>query len=237
LLELAGTDDRKPHEGEELYLKKIKELDMIWRLNEQIMSFESQEALLDSILKGAVEVMEATSGSIMLIDPPGSDNLVIRAARGLRGDVIKKAHCKVGEGIAGLVAERREGMLLLDDLMDHRLRTRRKVSDALSVPIVEEGELLGVLNLNTKKDQAFGEFDLFLLNTLTQQISSAIVRGKRLEELRLRKNDLEEKEREALDEMQRLNRELDEKQRYYQIIRREIDRLYKDLQDLSGPVA
>lgn len=229
-------DDVGRARGEERYLEKIKELDMIWRINEQIMSFESMEAMLDSVLKGAVEVMEATSGSIMLIDPPRSDTLAIKAARGLRKDVVKKAKCKVGEGIAGMVADRREGMLLLDDLMDPRLRTKRKVTDALSVPIIAEGELLGVLNLNTKKDQAFGELDLFLLNTLTKQIASAIRRGNRIEEMRLRLKELEQEERKSLDEMQRLTHELDEQRWRYQKIRQELDKINVDLKSLSGPV-
>ena len=152
-------------------------------------------------------------------------------------DVVDRASCKVGEGIAGLVAERREGMLLLDDLMDPRLRTRRKVTDALSVPIIEEGELLGVLNLNTKKDKAFGEFDLFLLNTLIKQVSTAIVRGKRMEEIRLRLLELEEEEKSTLKDMQRLTAELDEKRRYYQRLRQQLDKLYRDLASLTGPVA
>lgn len=223
--------------SEERYLRKIKELDMIWRLNEQIMSFQNMNQLLQEILAGAIEVMEATSGSIMLIEPPGSDTLAIKAAQGLRNDVVRKARIKVGEGIAGLVAERREGMLLLDDLMDPRLRSRRKVSDALSVPIVSEGELLGVLNLNTKKNQAFGEVDLFLLNTLIKQIATAIERGNRLEELRRRLEKLEEEEREALQKLQRLTALLDEKRREYQRIRQEHDKLLRDLQGLSGPVA
>jgi signal transduction protein with GAF and PtsI domain len=223
--------------GEEQYLKKIKELDMIWRINEQIMSFENVGALLDSILKGAVEVMEATSGSIMLIDPPGSDTMSIKASYGLRKEVIKKAQVRVGEGISGMVAERREGMLLLDDLLDPRLRSRRKISDALSVPIISEGNLLGVLNLNTKKDQAFGEFDLFLLNTLTKQIASAIERGNRMENIRLRLQMLEKSEKRAMDEMHRLTKELDEQRRQYQRIRQEHDKLFRDLQSLSGPVA
>jgi len=229
--------EESPPPKEERYLEKIKELDLIWRINEQIMSFENMDALLGSMLKGAVEIMEATSGSIMLIEPPGSDTLVIKAAHGLRKEVVNTARCKVGEGIAGMVAERREGMLLLDDLMDVRLRTRRKVTDALSVPIVEEGELLGVLNLNTKKDKAFGEFDLFLLNTLIKQVATAIGRGKRLEEIRLRLKELEADERETMEEMQRLTVELDERRRYYQSLRQQLDKLYRDLAALSGPVA
>lgn len=226
-----------PEPGEERYVKKIKELDMIWRLNEQIMSFRDLQSLLQSILKGALEVMEATSGSIMLIDPPGSDTLVIKAAHGLRREVVEKARIRVGEGIAGLVAERREGMLLLDDLMDPRLRTRRKVSDALSVPIIAEGELLGVLNLNTKRGQAFGEFDLFLLNTIIKQIASAILRGKRLEELRSRLIEIEERERKVVEEIKRLDRLVVERRREYQRVRQEHDRLLRKIQGLTGPVA
>lgn len=223
--------------GEERYVRKIKELDMVWRLNEQIMSFRDMHSLLQSILKGALEVMEATSGSIMLIDPPGSDTLVIKAAHGLRREVVEKARTRVGEGIAGLVAERREGMLLLDDLMDPRLRTRRKVSDALSVPIIAEGELLGVLNLNTKRGQAFGEFDLFLLNTLIKQIASAIVRGERLEDLRSKLSEVEKRESEIVEEIRRLDRLLDERRREYQRLRQEHDRLLREMQGLLGPVA
>lgn len=226
-----------PESGEERYIRKIKELDMIWRLNEQIMSFRDMGTLLQSILKGALDVMEATSGSLMLIDPPGSDTLVIKAAHGLRRDVVDKARTRVGEGIAGLVAERREGMLLLDDLMDPRLRTRRKVNDALSVPIIAEGELLGVLNLNTKRGQAFGEFDLFLINTLIKQIATAIVRGERLENLRSRLSGVEEKEREVVEEIKRLERLLDDKRREYQRLRQEHERLLREMQGLTGPVA
>ncbi|MBN2025790.1 MAG: GAF domain-containing protein [Actinobacteria bacterium] len=223
--------------GEERYLEKIKELDLIWRINEQIMSFEGMDSLLDSILRGAVDIMEATSGSIMLIEPAGSDTLVIKAAYGLRKEVVSRARCKVGEGIAGLVAERREGMLLLDDLMDPRLRTRRKVTDAISVPIILEGALLGVLNLNTKKDKAFGDIDLFLLNTLIKQVATAIDRGKRLEDIRLRLKELEEEEKSTLEEMQRLTAALDEKRRFYQRLRQQLDNLYRDLAALTGPVA
>ncbi len=230
-------DEMNDTSREKRYREKIKELDLIWRINEKIHSFENLDGLLQSILEGAVEVMGATSGSVMLIEPPGGDVLVIRAAHGLRKDVINKTSTKVGEGIAGLVAERREGMLLLDDLMDSRLRTRRKVSDALSVPIIERGELLGVLNLNTKKDKAFGEIDLFFLNTLTKQVATAIERGRKLEALRLSISGLEDEEKTLLEDMHSLNAELDDKRRRYQRLRQQLDKLYRDLAALSGPVA
>jgi hypothetical protein len=45
--------EESPPPKEERYLEKIKELDLIWRINEQIMSFENMDALLGSMLKGA----------------------------------------------------------------------------------------------------------------------------------------------------------------------------------------
>ncbi len=218
------------------YLEKIKELELVWKLNEEILSFSSLQEFLQRTLEGAVEVMGASSGSIMLIEPPGGDTLRIKASHGLRREVVEKATRKVGEGIAGLVAERREGMLLLDDLLDPRLRTRRKVSDALSVPIIEEGELIGVLNLNTGKDRAFDELDLFLLNALTKLISSAISRAKRIEETRLELKRMEEEEAGLLKEIASLEERLDDRRRQYQRTRRRMDELFRLLSDLTRPV-
>ncbi|MDI6831851.1 MAG: GAF domain-containing protein [Actinomycetota bacterium] len=234
---MDGEEKReKRGRGEDRYREKIKELELVWKLNEEIVSFTSLPEFLQRILEGAVEVMGATSGSIMLIDPPGGDTLRIKASFGLRREVVEKAERRVGEGIAGLVAERREGMLLLDDLLDPRLRTRRKVTDALSVPIAEEGELLGVLNLNTRRDRAFDELDLFLLNALTRLIASAIARGRRIEAARLELRDLETVAAALLEEIEGLQARLDERRRQYQRVRMKIDDLGRLLSDLSRPV-
>ncbi len=227
-VEEQGQDDR--------YREKIKEIELLWKLNEEIISFTSLPEFLQRTLEGAVEVMGASSGSIMLIDPPGGDSLRIKASFGLRREVVEKAVRKVGEGIAGLVAERRQGMLLLDDLMDPRLRTRRKVSDALSVPIIEEGELIGVLNLNTGKDRAFDEFDLFLLNALTKIVASAIARGRRIEDTLRKIEEMEGEEASLLREITSLEERLDDRRRQYQRVRRRLDELYRLLSDLARPV-
>ena len=226
--EKRGSDDR--------YREKIKELELVWRLNEEIKSFTGLQEFLQRTVEAAGEVMGASSGSIMLIDPPGGDILRIKASFGLRHAVVQGAERKVGEGIAGLVAERREGMLLLDDLMDPRLRTRRKVTDALSVPIVEDGELVGVLNLNTRRDRAFDELDLFLLNTLTKLIASAIVRGRRIEAVRVELKELEEELALLLEEMEELESRLDDRRRQYQRMMRKADDLRGRLSDLIKPV-
>lgn len=220
------------------YLKKIKELDLIWSLNESISSFSSIEVFLEQVLIRALKVMDATSGSIMLIDPPGSNDLVIKAHYGLRKKVVDDTHQKVGQGIAGLVAERLEGMLLIDDLMDPRLRTRRKVTDALSVPIIDEKKLLvGVLNMNTKKKNPFDELDFMILNALTKTIANAIQRGRALEEIKSKIDEMQDLENEAKANLKTMIAELDKQRQRYQELHRAQEELKKAYKDLTGPFA
>lgn len=218
------------------YRQRIKELDIIWRINENIASFSSLEEFLDRMMQASVELMDASSGSIMLVDPHEQDTLVVKAYVGLRKEAAKGARRKIGEGIAGMVAKRREGMLLLDDLMDPALRTKRKVADALSVPIVSEAELLGVLNLNTRKDRAFDQHDLFIVNTLIRQIAVGIDRGRSLEELRKRLDDADLAEKKVLRDLERLTRELDKERRHYQRLREENEQLRKLFHEMTKPV-
>ncbi|NPV60949.1 MAG: GAF domain-containing protein, partial [Actinobacteria bacterium] len=111
-----------------------------------------------------------------------------------------------------------------------------KVTDALSVPIVEEGELVGVLNLNTRRDRAFDEPDLFLLNTLTKLIAAAIVRGRRIEAVSIELKGLEEEAALLLQEIEELESRLDDRRRQYQRLMRKADDLRSRLSDLIQPV-
>jgi len=227
----AGAADR-----EEEYRRRIKELDLIWSINESIATFSCLDDFLDRMIKASVELMAATSGSIMLLDPQDPEMLVVRAYVGLRKEAAKGARRKVGEGIAGMVAKRREGMLLLDDLLDPALRSRRKVTDALSVPIISESELLGVLNLNTRKDRAFDQHDLFILNTLTRQIAAGIERGRQLEELRRRLEEAEAMEKRVLRDLRRLTSQLDREKERYRQLREENEKLRRLFRKMTGPV-
>ncbi len=230
---MTASDEGKRTAGDEMreeeYRRRIKELDLI-------ASFTSLDDFLDRMIHSSVELMDATSGSIMLIDPEEPDMLEVKAYTGLRKEAAKGARRKVGEGIAGMVAKRREGMLLLDDLLDPALRSRRKVSDALSVPIVSGSELLGVMNLNTKKDRAFDQHDLFILNTLTRQIAVGIERGRTLEELRKRMEEAELMEKRVLRELKRLTSDLEREKERYRRMREENEKLRKLFQEMTKPV-
>jgi signal transduction protein with GAF and PtsI domain len=221
---------------EQDYQRRIKELDIIWRINENIASFNSLDEFLEQMMQASADLMDATSGSIMLVDPHDREILVVRAYTGLRKEAAKGARRKIGEGIAGMVAKRREGMLLLDDLMDPALRTKRKVADALSVPIISGSELLGVLNLNTRKDRAFDEHDLFIVNTLIRQMAVGIDRGRTLEELRKKLDEADLVEKRMLRDQERLTQELEKEKDRYQKLREEHEKMRKLFREMTKPV-
>ncbi|HMM59092.1 MAG TPA: GAF domain-containing protein, partial [Candidatus Rifleibacterium sp.] len=84
------------------------------------------------------------------------------------------------EQIAGWVAQNQKPVLLKDVSKDsrfanHQGRLDYKTRSVLSVPIVHNGGLLGVLNVNNKRSgEAFLEDDLNLLLGISGQISQAI---------------------------------------------------------------
>jgi GAF domain-containing protein len=106
------------------------------------------DRVLDSILAGATDLLPASSGSVMLLD---GEELVVAAIVGNQAALGRRA--AIGDGIAGHVARTREP-LLIDGRATSSVfpglvrRSGDEVRSALCVPLIERGELLGVLNLS-----------------------------------------------------------------------------------------
>jgi putative methionine-R-sulfoxide reductase with GAF domain len=156
------------------------------RLHEVSLLFDAARAMnagldlasvLDTILSGATDLLGANGGSVMLLD---GDELVAVAVVG-REDA-RGTRLRLGEGVAGHVALRREA-LLIDGHVDPRefpgLADRAPyVESAMSVPLVHRDELMGVLNLNAALGRAFTEYDLRALAVFAEQASTAVANAR-----------------------------------------------------------
>jgi GAF domain-containing protein len=102
--------------------------------------------------------------SVMLVDRAGH-HLRIAAHHGIEDPVAEKVHVRIGQGVAGWVAQNRKPLFVrvgsdAPDIARNTLDTYSSES-FVCAPIVYDGRLMGVLNLSNKRDQQpFDESDL-----------------------------------------------------------------------------
>lgn len=170
----------------ELNLEKRKLSEV--RQNTEIITKEVVEAaqdicvtihldeLLITILDVALNLSEAESGSIMMLDE-GQGDLHIKVARGIGEDVIKNARQRLGEGIAGIAAQENMPFIISGAQGDNRIQHLLKRSDikqSVVIPLVAKDRVFGVLNLHTKKEDGKIISSVDALKHFSRLISTAV---------------------------------------------------------------
>lgn len=130
--------------------------------------------VLSLSLRRAMELSEAQTGSIMLLDP-ATGRLAIEIAEGLPVEVVQDTTLAEGEGIAGWVLASRQP-LLIEDLAARTPAARRHgIRSAVSVPIADDDGILGVLNVGSRSFPArFTESHLASIEVLGKQTATAL---------------------------------------------------------------
>ena len=148
--------------------------------------------LLALVLERTMRTVRAGIGSIMLLDHERQILRVV-AARGLPDGVVGSAEVRVGEGIAGKVAQRGEPVLVADIAADPRFgkpnQPKYGSGAFMCLPVRVEDRIIGVFNLaksaTAAPSPAFSPTDLQFLNTLMTHIAYAIDNARLLQEARL----------------------------------------------------
>ncbi len=170
-------------------LEKLKSsherLRLLYQVSNVIHStLDSQEAL-QLIVSEAARVMRASSGSLVLINPT-TNFLEIHAAQNL-SSAARKIKLRVGEGITGWVAQFGQPARVGDVTQDKRyVSVRRDVRSELAVPLEVQGEVRGVINVDSDRADAFSADDQELLQELAIQAAKVIHHTWLYEQLRLK---------------------------------------------------
>ena len=147
-------------------------------------TLEPQEAL-QLILREAVRLMRASSGSAVLINPT-TGFLEILASEGLP-EHAAELKLRIGEGITGWVARTGKPTRVGDVAQDPRyVMLRPQVRAELAVPLEVNGEVRGVLNVDSDRLQAFTDDDQEVLEALATQAAKVIHHTWLYEQLRLK---------------------------------------------------
>ena len=158
---------------------------LLYQVSKVIHSpLESQEAL-QLIVGEAVRVMNASSGSLVLINPT-TNFLEINAAQNLSA-AGRKLKLRVGEGVTGWVAQTGQPARIGDVAQDKRyVSARAGVRSELAVPLEVRGEVRGVINVDSDRLDAFSEADQALLQELAVLAATVIQNTWLYEQLRLK---------------------------------------------------
>jgi len=169
---------------------RCERLQLLYQVSNVIHStLEPQEAL-QLIVREAVRLVNASSGSVVLINPT-THFLEIHASWNLPGSAAK-LKLRVGEGVTGWVARHGKPARVSDVAQDPRyIVARRGVKSELAVPLDVNGETRGVLNVDSDRTDAFSAADQELLQELAVQAAKVIQNTWLYEQLRLKARLLE----------------------------------------------
>ena len=152
---------------------EFHELQSIFGAMRAVNSVLELEEVLDVILSYALEILDSSEGSIMLLE--GEEEL--RAVAVFGSDLARNARAKLGESVAGKVARTRQPVVLNGDVHHEFPGHQRRalpVASAMVVPLVNRGELLGVLNVNARPGRRFSDVDLRILTVFAEPVAAAI---------------------------------------------------------------
>jgi len=154
-------------------MPKLRHYEVLARVSGVINSSLEPKRVLDLVLHEAVAAMNATSGSIVLIDPH-TQLLEIEAATGLNKEA-RQLKLAIGRGVTGWVAKNGQPLRIPDVTADFRyVSVRKDVRSELAVPLILEGQLIGVLNVDSTRKNAFSADDEELLVALGNHAAKVI---------------------------------------------------------------
>ncbi|MBN1871342.1 MAG: PocR ligand-binding domain-containing protein [Candidatus Omnitrophica bacterium] len=162
--------------------KRLGELAPALVAMDPLFSRYYEEKILSALLNSCTLALDADSGSVMTLDK-NTDSLHIKVSQKLDEDVVSKTNLKMGEGIAGLVAQTAQPIILPKDQDKKGLSGKLKRKDIKSSMIIpfsklnseNAKDLYGVINLNMiRREKDFSEKDITLVKELTNLASIAL---------------------------------------------------------------
>ncbi len=196
--------------------KHYNDLVALSRVSAAISGLQDLDTILKIGLDNVLNIMNGTVGGIMLLSE-SSQMLSYRVYHGLSDKYAEEMHLKLGEGIAGKVAQSGRSVLL-EDISSEPSAARLDLigSEGLrafvSVPLRAKDTVLGVMNVASHVPHRFTKEDVHLLHTIGDQLGTAIEQAMLYERLRKARERLRKLARQNLvaeeEERRRIAREL-----------------------------
>jgi PAS domain S-box-containing protein len=187
--------------AEEALRTRARQLETVRGVAEEITRELALNRLLDLITRRTIELVGADSGGVHLWDEAALA-LVPQVTAGMTlAPWQAEIRYRLGEGVVGAVAARREGMIVNDYRAwagaHPAFLARTNIGAVLAEPLMYQGQLLGVLAVTRSAGRPFTEDDQRLLRLFADQAAIAVQNAQLYESMHQAFQDL----RRAQDEL------------------------------------
>ncbi|MBV8305114.1 MAG: SpoIIE family protein phosphatase [Acidimicrobiia bacterium] len=134
------------------------------------------EELMGELLERVRDSLEVDTAAVLILDEAQGD-LVATAARGLEEEVLQGVRIRLGAGFAGRIAAQKSAVIL--DRVDHTtvrnpILWEKGIQSLLGVPLLVEGDVVGVLHVGTLHPRAFTGEDAEFLQLVADRLALAV---------------------------------------------------------------
>ncbi|HUN55038.1 MAG TPA: GAF domain-containing protein [Smithella sp.] len=159
------------------------------KLIRELAAADNQDRMLNLIVSAAVETLEAKAAVIFLNEEDSQDSIrnVAVAQIGLSEKYI---HAGTAHAVKISPQLLKDGYMYFKDattdkrLMNHKAKKAEGIGSILSVPVMDKGQMLGILSLYTKNIRKFTKDEIDFLFILAEQGGAAIENANLIRRLR-----------------------------------------------------
>ncbi len=150
----------------------------LMNISQKVISNKNLDDLLQDIVKRACVLCKAPFGILRLLDEEGK--LRIQAYKGLSFQFINLARTlNIGEGISGIAGMRKKPFGVSNIQKNKNVKFKEAllkegVISALSVPVLFQGRLLGVIGVADRKSRKFTKSEITFLKSFASQVAVSI---------------------------------------------------------------
>jgi len=173
-------------------------IDRLREISHWVSSVLDLDKLLELIIDTATKMMQAKASSLLLLDPK-TKKLYFKVAIGERKEEVRKYEINLGQGIAGLVAQTGEPLLIQD--VTHDPRWYKQIRESIGfrrrssacVPMKMGDEIIGVMEIIDKEDGSpIQNEDMKTLTVFAELASLAISNARKINQVQRENRDLKE---------------------------------------------
>ena len=171
-------------------LQEGAEVTVFHELGKALTSSLQLDQVLRTIMEKITEVLRPDTWSLLLMDT-NKNELYFQIATGKGSDALRDVRIKVGQGLAGWVAQSGEAVVVPDTTKDSRFfpqldeKTRTATRSIVAVPVRFRDQCLGVIELINcvGPEGIFSQRDLALLEALADYAAIAIENARHVQRI------------------------------------------------------